>query len=94
VYCIPVQCQYPAIHTDLGVGGGGLPSCIGAGGGPLTAMPTPAPALTPASTTHAQTSGIIAARATAARSFPMVDPETKPTIVYAGSDPTLPLLPD
>jgi len=40
--------------------------------------------------THAADNGTIAAATIAASSFPMLDPETKPTIVYAGSDPALP----
>jgi hypothetical protein len=61
---------------------------MGAGGGPLTAIPALPP--TPASMTHAEASGRHTAATIAARSFPMSDPETKLTIVYAGSDPALP----
>jgi hypothetical protein len=66
---------------------------MGAGGGPLTAMAPPAPTLALPSMTHAADNGTIAAATIAASSFPMLDPETKPTIVYAGGDPALPLPP-
>jgi hypothetical protein len=51
VYCIPVQCQYPATQIMRASGDGGLISLTGCGGGPLTAIPFGGEAGT-ASTTH------------------------------------------
>jgi hypothetical protein len=52
VYCIPLQCQYPATQTAPASGGSGRASTIGCGGGPLTAIPAEVDTDDPASMTH------------------------------------------